>query len=280
MNRLLWLKLLFRRRTAFIGLLIIVLFVIAAVFAPYLAPHDPTNISLSRRLESPSSVHLLGTDEVGRDQLSRLLYGARITLMMGVIAIGISATIGSFLGVVSGFLGGLVDLLVQRIIDILMALPPMLLAIVIVAILGPGLWNAMIAVGIAFIPSYARTVRASVLELREQNFVEASRAIGVGTPTIIARHIMPNCLGPLLVLSSLFLGTAILLAAGLGFLGLGVQPPTPEWGAMLGRTRGYMRMAPHVAIFPGLAIVLVVLGFNLLGDGLRDALDPRMRGYL
>ncbi len=280
MNRLLWLRRLFRRRTALVGFAIIAVFAIAGAFAPYLSPHDPTDTALRNRLSPPSLTHLLGTDELGRDMLSRILHGARVTLLMGIISIAIALTIGTFIGALSGYYGGITDLLGQRIIDVLMAIPPMLLAIVVVAILGPGLWNAMIAVGVSFIPSYGRTVRASILELREQVFVEASRAIGVGSLTILRRHILPNCLGPMLVLSTLLMGTAILLAAGLGFLGLGVQPPTPEWGAMLGRTRVYMRLVPHVAIFPGLAIALAVLGFNLMGDGLRDALDPRMRRQL
>lgn len=280
MNRLMWLRRLCRRRTAVLGLAIITVFAVVGVLAPYLSPHDPSAISLRERFSPPSASHPFGTDELGRDILSRTLHGARVTLMMGVVSIGIAFSIGTTIGALSGYYGGITDLLGQRIIDVLMAVPPMLLAIVVVAILGPGLWNAMIAVGISFIPSYGRTVRASILELREQAFVEASRALGVGGLTILRRHILPNCLGPLLVLTTLLMATAILLAAGLGFLGLGVQPPTPEWGAMLGRARIYMRLVPHVAIFPGAAIGLAVFGFNLLGDGLRDALDPRMRRWI
>ncbi|MEN3009916.1 MAG: ABC transporter permease [Candidatus Bipolaricaulaceae bacterium] len=269
-----------RHRLALFGAAVILLFAVCAVFAPYIAPHDPYAFSLAKKLQPPSRLHLLGTDELGRDLLSRIIHGTRVSLLMALISVAIGLAVGVPVGALSGFYGGWFDLLVQRAVDILLAFPGILLAIVVVAILGPGLWNAMLAVGISFIPTYVRVVRGSVLELREKEFVEAARALGTHSLAIIRRHILPNCLAPIIVLSTLQLASAILWASGLGFLGLGAQPPTPEWGTMLGRSQLYIRVAPHVAIFPGLAIALAVLGFNLLGDGLRDALDPRLKGRL
>jgi len=272
------LRRLIRHRLALFGAFVVLIFAVFAIFAPYIAPHDPYRFSLAKKLQPPSSLHPLGTDELGRDLLSRIIYGTRVSLMMALISVAIGLVVGVPIGALSGFYGGVFDLLVQRGVDILLAFPGILLAIVVVAILGPGLWNAMLAVGISFIPTYVRVVRGSVLELREKEFVEAARALGTGSLAIIGRHILPNCLAPIIVLSTLQLASAILWASGLGFLGLGAQPPTPEWGTMLGRSQVYIRAAPHVAIFPGLAIALAVLGFNLLGDGLRDALDPRLKG--
>ncbi|MCS7216163.1 MAG: ABC transporter permease [Candidatus Bipolaricaulota bacterium] len=269
-----------RHRLALFGAAVILLFAVCAIFAPYIAPHDPYAFSLAKKLQPPSRLHLLGTDELGRDLLSRIIHGTRVSLLMALISVAIGLAVGVPVGALSGFYGGWFDLLVQRAVDILLAFPGILLAIVVVAILGPGLWNAMLAVGISFIPTYVRVVRGSVLELREKEFVEAARALGTHSLAIIRRHILPNCLAPIIVLSTLQLASAILWASGLGFLGLGAQPPTPEWGTMLGRSQLYIRVAPHVAIFPGLAIALAVLGFNLLGDGLRDALDPRLKGRL
>jgi len=274
------LKRLARHRLALLGAFLVLGFLILAIFAPQIAPHDPYKFSLRNKLLPPSSIYLLGTDELGRDMLSRIIHGTRVSLMMAVISVAIGFVVGTPIGAVSGFYGGLFDILVQRLVDILLAFPGILLAIVVVAILGPGLWNAMLAVGITFIPTYVRVVRGAVLELRDKEFVEAAKALGAGGTRIIWRHLLPNCVAPLIVLSTLQMASAILWASGLGYLGLGAQPPTPEWGTMLGRSQTYVRVAPHVAIFPGLAIALAVLGFNLLGDGLRDALDPRLKGRL
>ena len=269
-----------RHRLALLGAALVLGFLILAIFAPQIAPHDPYKFSLRNKLLPPSSLYPLGTDELGRDILSRIIHGTRVSLMMAVISVAIGFALGTPIGAISGFYGGLFDILVQRLVDILMAFPGILLAIVVVAILGPGLWNAMLAVGITFIPTYVRIVRGAVLELRDKEFVEAAKALGATGTRIIWRHIFPNCVAPIIVLSTLQMASAILWASGLGYLGLGAQPPTPEWGTMLGRSQTYVRVAPHVAIFPGLAIALAVLGFNLLGDGLRDALDPRLKGRL
>jgi ABC-type dipeptide/oligopeptide/nickel transport system permease subunit len=266
-----------RNRMAVVGLVIISLFILCAAVAPWIAPHDPIRISLRHTLREPSIENPLGRDELGRDMLSRIIYGARISLSIGLISVAIGASIGIPIGAISGYYGGKTDLIVQRIIDIMLAFPGILLAIVIVSTLGVGLRNVMIAVGIVSIPIYVRLVRGSVLSIKEQEYVSAARALGSSDRRIIFRHILPNCLGPIIVQSTLEIATAILWAAGLGFLGLGAQPPTPEWGTMLSRGRVFMRVAPHVTVFPGLAIVLTVLGFNLLGDGLRDALDPRLK---
>ena len=226
-------------------------------------------------VDGPARFHLLGTDEQGRDLFSRLVHGAWISLFIGLISVGIGVGVGVPLGAVSGFLGGTFDIVVQRLVDIMLAFPGILLAIVLVATFGTGLTNVMIAVGIASIPIYARLVRGSVLAVRDNEFVEAARAMGKRPLPTLFRHVIPNVLAPIIVQSSLQMAVAILFAAGLGFLGLGARPPQPEWGLMLARGREYLAVAPHVATFPGLAIVMVVLGFNLVGDALRDALDPR-----
>lgn len=266
-----------RNRIAVLGMVIVLGFVILAVFAPYVAPHDPVDQDLTKHFERPSPGHPLGRDELGRDILSRVIYGARISLTIGLIAVGIGLGVGVPLGAISGYYGGKLDLFVQRIIDITLAFPGILLAIILVSTLGISLGNAMIAIGIVSIPVYVRLVRGSVLAARENEYVQAARAIGLGDFTIITRYILRNCLSPIIVQSTVHIPSAILWAAGLGFLGLGAQPPTPEWGAMLSGGRDYLRVAPHVATYPGLAIALTVLGFNLFGDGLRDALDPKMK---
>lgn len=237
-------------------------------------------VESERRLfgvDGPVRLHLLGTDEQGRDLLSRLIHGAWISLFIGLISVAIGLAVGVPIGAVSGFYGGTLDMVVQRVIDTLLAFPGILLAIVLVATLGTGLTNVMIAVGIASVPIYARLVRGSVLSVRNLEYVEAARALGKRTLPILFRYVMPNAISPIIVQSSLQMAVAILFAAGLGFLGLGARPPQPEWGLMLARGREYLAVAPHVATFPGLAIVLVVLGFNLVGDALRDALDPRAK---
>lgn len=272
-----FLRRLLTHRAAVLGGSIVLLLLLSALLADWLAPYDPIRGRLTDMLQPPSAAHWLGTDEQGRDILSRIIYGSRISLQIGLIAVGISLTLGTAIGAFSAYFGGWADLLVMRFIDIMLAFPSILLAIAITAILGPGLVNAMIAVGIVNMPIYARLVRSSVLSLKEYDFVQAARAAGGGHGRIMGRHILPNALAPLIVQSTLSIGTAMLDAAGLSFLGLGAQPPLPEWGAMLSGAQTYIQLAPWVVTFPGLAIMLAVLGFNLLGDGLRDVLDPRLR---
>ncbi len=269
---------LLKSKIALLGALIVLAFLLTAVLAPLIAPYHPiSDGSLVDRLQAPTESHLLGTDSQGRDILSRIIYGAQISVQIGVISVGISLLIGTLLGVLAGFYGGWVDNLIMRLVDIMMAFPGVLLAIAITAVLGPELKNAMIAIGIVNIPSFARIVRGTVLSVKGMEYVEAARAIGATDTRIIFRHVLPNSLAPLIVQTTLSVGTAILDAAALSFLGLGAQPPTPEWGAMLSDGRSYLQKAPWVMFFPGMAIMLVVLGFNLLGDGLRDALDPRLK---
>ena len=257
------------------GASVLVLLLLAALTAPLLAPQSPLTQNLYQRLLPPSTEHLFVTDEFGRDIFSRLLFGARISLRIGLVAIAVALTAGTLLGLLAGYRGGWVDTLVMRAMDILLAFPSILLAIAIVAVIGPGIDNVMVAISIVMVPQYARLVRASVLTVREAAYVEAARALGAGHLRIVFASVLPNCMAPLVVQSTLSLGTAILDAAGLSFLGLGAQPPTPEWGAMLSGGRELLLTAPWVMTFPGLAILLVVLALNLFGDGLRDALDPR-----
>ena len=269
----------FRRSgSAMFGLALVVVLGAAAVLAPLLAPHDPDVIDTARRLARPLTPgHLLGTDEFGRDLLSRLLHGARTSLVVGLAATALAAAAGSVCGLLAGFVGRWVDQLVMRSIDTLMAFPYFLLAIAIIATLGPGLVNGMVAVAIVNIPFYGRIVRATVLAVKQTEYVEAARALGVSELRLSLTHVLRNCLAPLIVAVTLNVGGMITALAGLSFLGLGVQPPTSDWGSMLSSSRQYMNVAPHVAALPGFAIFLAVLGFNLLGDGLRDALDPRLR---
>ncbi|MDR7418775.1 MAG: ABC transporter permease [Armatimonadota bacterium] len=266
-----------RNRAGLVGLAILAIFLIAGLLAPVLAPADPYEIQLERGLEKPGVSAVLGRDELGRDLLSRIIYGARLSLVIGVIAVAIGVGLGVPIGAASGYFGGVLDLLVQRLIDILLAFPGILLAIVLVAVLGVGLTQVMVAVGIVSIPVYARLVRGQVLALRNQEFVDAARALGATSGRIVWRHVLPNTLAVIIVQSTLQIASAILSAAALGFLGLGAQPPAAEWGSMLSNARQYIRLAPHSVTFPGVAIMLTVLGFNLLGDAIRDALDPRMR---
>jgi len=264
--------------SAVLGLGLVVVLGLAAALAPLLAPHDPDTIDTARRLARPLTAgHVLGTDEFGRDLLSRLLYGARTSLVVGLAATALAAATGSGFGLLAGFVGRWVDQVVMRSIDTLMAFPYFLLAIAIIATLGPGLVNGMVAVAIVNIPFYGRIVRATVLAVKQTEYVEAARALGVSELRLSLTHVLRNCLAPLIVAVTLNVGGMITALAGLSFLGLGVQPPTSDWGSMLSSSRQYMNVAPHVAALPGLAIFLAVLGFNLLGDGLRDALDPRLR---
>jgi ABC-type dipeptide/oligopeptide/nickel transport system permease subunit len=265
-----------RHRTALAGLVLLVVLLVLALAAPLLTSYNPERQSLSQALRPISWAHPLGTDHLGRDILARLLYGGRLSLLIGFLAVGLGVAIGVPLGAVSGFQGGLTDLVIQRLADILLSFPGFLLALSLVAILGVGLQNVIISVGISAVPSFIRLVRGSVLSIREQVYVQAADAIGQRRALIIFRHVLPNAMAPVIVQATLSLGFAILVAAGLGFLGLGVQPPTPEWGTMLGEGRQYIFRAPGLTTYPGLVIFLAVLGFNLFGDGLRDALDPRM----
>lgn len=266
-----------RSKLAVAGLVIIVTLILTALFADIIAPYAYDQQNLKETFLSPSLKHPFGTDEFGRDIFSRVVYGSRISLQVGFIAVGISLVAGGILGALAGYYGGKVDQIIMRAMDILLSIPGILLAISIVAALGPGLVNLMIAVGISSIPQYARIVQASVLSIRGQEFVEAARAVGSSDFRIIFKHIIPNVLAPLIVQSTLGIATAILTAAGLSFIGLGIQPPTPEWGAMLSGGRGYIRNYWFMTMFPGLAIMITIFGLNLLGDGLRDALDPRLK---
>ncbi|MFN3428338.1 MAG: nickel transporter permease [Candidatus Sericytochromatia bacterium] len=264
-------------RGAVLGAVILVLFVLTAILAPWLAPYSPTEQALASRLSPPSGAHWLGTDDLGRDLLSRLIFGTQVSLRVGVIAVALALVGGTALGLLAGYRGGRTDEVVMRGLDVLLAFPSILLAILVVAVLGPSLENAIVAIAIVNIPVYARLVRAAVMSLKHQEFIEASRASGAGHGRIVWHHIVPNCLTPITVQATLGIGTAILETAGLSFLGLGAQPPTPEWGTMLNDARPYIRDAWWIITFPGVAIIVTVLGFNLLGDGLRDMLDPKGR---
>ncbi|MBI4788117.1 MAG: ABC transporter permease [Chloroflexi bacterium] len=266
-----------RRHSAMFGLAILVLLFALSWLVPLFSREDPERLKLSQALIAPGAQFWLGTDYLGRDLFTRLLYGARLSLTIGFLAVGFGLAVGVPLGAISGYYGKWADLIIQRIADILLSFPSFLLALSLVAMLGVGLQNVVISVGISAVPSFIRLVRGSVLVIREQTYIEAARSIGVRDARIILLHVLPNAVAPVIVQATLNLGSAILIAAGLGFLGLGVQPPTPEWGSMLGEGRNYIFSHPYMATFPGLAIFFAVLGFNLLGDGLRDALDPRLR---
>ncbi|WNV74217.1 ABC transporter permease [Geodermatophilus sp. DSM 44513] len=260
-----------------VGLGIIVVFVALAVLAPVLSPYDPNGQDLRSAIQGPSAEHWLGTDQLGRDIATRLMYGGRISLLIGVLAVSIGLAVGVPLGILAGYYGGWADLAISRLADMMFAFTSILLALTLVAVLGVSLQNVIIAVGISVIPVIIRLVRSSVLSIREEPYVEAARMLGAGDLRIITVHVFRNALTPVLVHGTLSIGVSILLAAGLGFLGLGVQSPTAEWGTMLGEGRQFIFSAPHLTTFPGIAIFLAILAFNLLGDGLRDALDPRMR---
>jgi peptide/nickel transport system permease protein len=266
-----------KNKMAMFGLVVILIIIITAIFADVIAPYSFRAQNLRRIAEGPSADHWLGTDELGRDILSRIIHGTRVSLQVGFIAVSISVFIGGFLGAVSGYYGGRLDNIVMRIMDVLLAIPSILLAIAIVSVFGGSLVNVMIAVGISSIPVYARIVKASVISIKEQEFIEAARAIGAKDLRIIFKHVLPNSMAPIIVQGTLGVANAILSAAGLSFIGLGVQPPIPEWGAMLSGGRTFIRNSPHIATFPGVAIMITIFALNLLGDGLRDALDPRLK---
>ena len=261
-----------------VGLVLVALLAFIAATAPLIAPADPLKQELSQRLRPPSAEHWLGTDQLGRDLLSRMIYGARISLLIGLVVVGLAAGVGIFVGLLAGFSGGWLDESLMRLTDVFFAFPALILAMAISGALGPSLTNAMIAIAIVSWPVYARLVRAQVLSLRELEYVEASRSLGASSGRIMWQHILPNTLSPLLVQASFDMGAAILAAAGLSFIGFGTQPPTPEWGIMVSDGRNYIATHPWLSLYPGLAILITVAAFNLIGDGLRDALDPRLRG--
>jgi peptide/nickel transport system permease protein len=265
-----------RNPIGMVGAVIVGLTIIIAVFAPLIAPYDPANQDADRLLGA-SSDHLFGTDELGRDTFSRIVFGARVSLEVGIIAVLVALAIGALLGLSSGFFGGRLDSIVMRFVDILFAFPGLILAIVIAGLLGPSSRNAMIAIGIIYAPAFARVIRGSVLSVKSELYIESGRVAGASNWRIVFRHIIPNIVAPMIVLITVYLSSAILAEAGLSFLGLGTQPPEPSWGGMLNAARTYMELNAWMAIAPGLAIMFVVLGLNFLGDGLRDVLDPRLR---
>ncbi len=276
------LRRLMRNKLALVGIAIIGTVMLTALFASVLAQEHPNASGIFRafpreRKQSPSLKHPMGTDDLGRDMLSLIIYGARVSIKVGVFAVGFAILIGATLGAIAGYAGGIIDTVIMRAMDVMLAFPSILLALAIVSAIGPGLFNAMLAVGIVSIPTYARIARATVLSESSRDYVMAARSLGVRSSRILWRHIIPNALSPIIVAASLGIATAILDAAGLGFLGLGAQPPTPEWGLMLSRNKSHMFTSPWMVFFPGVSIMFLVLGFNLLGDGLRDALDPRLR---
>ncbi len=266
-----------RERTAVGGLIIIVFFVLAAIAAPLVAPHDPTDVDARAILSSPSAEHWLGTDNLGRDLLSRLIYGARWTLGTAFLAAVLVVSIGVLVGLVAGYLGGLIDDILMRLVDVLLAFPSLVLALAIVGVLGPSLRNVMIGMVAIWWVDYARVIRGLTMSMREREFVASARCVGASAPHIILRHLLPNVIPSIIVLATLELGSLMLAISGLSFLGLGAQPPTPEWGTMLNDGRLFFQRSPQLMLYPGLAITLVVIGFNLVGDGLRDVLDPRMK---
>lgn len=284
------LRRLFRQKSAVVGMILLLLLIFSAIFAPVIAPYDPEKVLIGveqvRKRDTPcihllgcprdQPQHLLGIDGNVRDQFSRIIYGTRVSLYVGFLTVSFAVLVGTLLGAISGFFGGWADNGIMRVLDVVLAFPFLLLAIAIVSVLGPGLTNAMLAIAIISIPIYARVTRASVLSVREMDFIEASRALGASNWQILFRRILPNALPPLIVVATLGIATAILDTAALSFIGLGAQPPTPEWGSMLAIERNQVFSAPHLVFFPGLAIMITVLAFNLLGDGLRDALDPRL----
>lgn len=266
-----------RNRGALIGCIVLLLMIVASILAPVLTTTDPEIMVPANRWLEPGPEHLFGTDNFGREMLSRVLYGGRISLPMGLISVSIALVVGLIGGLLAGYYGGWIDTLIMRAVDLMLAFPGLLLALVIVATLGPSLINAMIAVGISSVPTYIRVVRAGVLSTRENEFVDASRALGASDGRIILRHLLPSIVPSVIVLSTLGVASAMITGAALSFLGLGAKPPTPEWGSMLSEARSFLRLAPWTMTYPGLAIVVAALAINLIGDGLRDALDPRMK---
>lgn len=266
-----------KQKTALAGLGIIVLFILLGVFAPVIAPEPMNGVNLQHSLEPPSLQHLFGTDDLGRDVLSRVIYGARISLWVGFFSVCASVIAGCFLGLIAGYFGGWIDTVISRCFDIILAFPSIMLSIAIVTILGLGLTNALIAVAIAGVPTYGRLIRSRVISVSQEEYIASARVIGMSRSRILLRYVLPNSIAPVIVQATLGFGSAIISAASLGFLGLGAQPPAPEWGAMISQSRQYLLTNYWTVLYPGLAIMLTVLGFNMLGDGLRDALDPKMK---
>lgn len=266
-----------RNRLALVGMGIVIFFIILAIIAPMIAPYSFKEQVLTERLQSPSEKHWFGTDDFGRDIFSRILYGARISLWVGFFSVLGSVIVGTFLGIVAGYYGRWIDSIISRFFDIMLAFPSILLAIAVVAILGPSLQNALIAIAVINIPNFGRLVRSKVLSVKQEEYIMAAKAVGMKDSRILFRHILPNSVSPVIVQATLAIATAIIEAAALGFLGLGAQAPTPEWGKMLADSKQYLVQAPWTLFFPGVAIMLTVLGFNLMGDGLRDVLDPKMK---
>ncbi len=268
------------RKVVIFGAVIIFALIVTAIFAPFIAPYDPYAQNLSESLQSPSRAHLLGTDPLGRDELSRIIYGTRVSLLVGIVSVGVAAVIGMLLGLVAGYFGGFINTIIMRFIDALMAIPPIMLALAIAAALGGGLSNVIISLGVSLIPTQARLMRGQVLTVKQADYVTAGEVIGASNIRIMFSHIFPNCLSPLIVLITLNLGVAILAEAALSFLGIGIRPPGAAWGSMVNDGYRYLLSNPILSFAPGFAIMLVVLAFNFVGDGLRDALDPRLRGTL
>jgi peptide/nickel transport system permease protein len=273
-------RVMFDRPIVIVGAIIVVLVIIVAVFAPFIAPYGVNDQDLMNILKDPSGAHWLGTDELGRDVLTRLIYGSRISLVVGVVAVSIAGGIGMTLGLIAGYMGGWVSNIIMRVIDALLALPPMVLMLAIAAMLGGGLGTVLVSIGIAMMPTYCRVMFGQVLSLKNNDYITASRAGGAGSMRIMFRHLLPNSLAPLMVLLSINLGTAILMEASLSYLGIGIVPPTPTWGNMVSTSQRFLLSHSLLAIAPGFAILLIVLAFNMVGDGLRDALDPRLRGTI
>ncbi len=266
-----------RNRGAIFGLGVFTLIVLASIFAEQLSPYDPINPDFMALMEPPSARHWLGTDSLGRDLLSRIIFGARSALIVGIMAVLLAMVVGVLLGLVAGYYGGVIDSVIMRMMDGLFAFPTLILAIALMAILGFGIVNIIIAVAVGYIAPFARVTRGDVLAIREEPYVEAARLVGVSNPAIISRHVLPNVLAPIIVQGALRVSAAIIAEAGLSFLGLGIPPPTPAWGSMISEGRQFLVMAPWISTFPGLALMLAVVGLNLLGDGLRDTLDPRLK---
>ena len=275
-----FIRVFFSRKLVIFGFIIILILVITAIFAPWIAPHDPYEMDLTKTLQSPNSTHLLGTDSLGRDTLSRVIYGSRTSLMVGIVAVLIASSIGITLGLMAGYFGGIVNMVIMRFVDALMAFPMILLALVIAALLGAGIVNIMIAIGVTMMASYARVMCAQVLTIKENEYVTAERSIGSPDRRIMFIHVLPNSFPPLIVMITMQLGSAILAEASLSFLGIGVAAPTASWGGMVNDGQKYLLNHAQLSFAPGVAIMLVVFAFNLIGDGLRDALDPRLKGTL
>lgn len=275
-----FMRVFFSRKVVVFGLVIIVLLVIAAVFAPLIAPYDPYKTDMSNKLAQPSAQHWLGTDSVGRDTLSRIIYGSRVSLLVSIVALALASSIGMSLGLIAGYLGGITYGVIMRVMDSLMSIPMMLLALTIAAVIGGGLHSIMIALGVGLVPTYARLMCGQALSVKQNDYVIAARSIGADNLRIMLRHIFPNCLPPLIVMMTLQLGTTVLAEAGLSFIGVGIKPPMASWGGLVSDGYNYLRLAPLLSFAPGVAIMLVVFAFNMVGDGLRDALDPKLRGIL